>query len=159
MTIDVQNKEINKRSGGRSARQALRSAPLAKELRPVKPGLIGGSYNPLTDEEILRIHNSALQVLEEIGLADAPESGVKAMTSVGAILGEDGRIRFPRELVENTLSYAARDFTLHSRSNINSLLLEKNRVHYGTAGAAVHVVDLETNDYSCLLYTSPSPRD
>ena len=67
------------------------------------------------------------------------------MTSVGAILGEDGRIRFPRELVENTLSYAARDFTLHSRSNKNSLLLEKNRVHYGTAGAAVHVVDLETN--------------
>ena len=52
MTIDVPNKEINKRSGGRSARQALRSAPLAKELRPVKPALIGASYKPITQEEI-----------------------------------------------------------------------------------------------------------
>ena len=147
MRTDLPNKETNRRSGGRSARQALRAAPLPKELRPVNPGLIGGTYNPLTQEEILRIHNSVLQVLEEIGLADAPESGVKAMTSVGAILGEDGRLRFPRSLVEDTLSFAARDFVLHSRSNSNNLLLKKNRVHYGTAGAAVHVVDLETNEY------------
>ncbi len=147
MNTDLPNKGAKKRSGGRSARQALRSAPLAKELRPVNPGLIGGTYNPLTQEEILRIHNSVLQVLEEIGLADAPESGVKAMTSVGAVLGEDGRLRFPRSLVEDTLSFAARDFVLHSRTNSNDLLLKKNRVHYGTAGAAVHVVDLETNEY------------
>ena len=125
MKTDLPNKETNKRSGGRSARQALRSAPLPKELRPVNPGLIGGTYNPLTQEEILRIHNSVLQVLEEIGLADAPESGVKAMTSAGAILGEDGRLRFPRFLVEDTLSFAARDFVLHSRSNSNNLLLKK----------------------------------
>ena len=147
MNTDLPNIGAKKRSGGRSARQALRSAPLAKELRPVNPGLIGGTYNPLTQEEILRIHNSVLQVLEEIGLADAPESGVKAMTSVGAVLGEDGRLRFPRSLVEDTLSFAARDFVLHSRTNSNDLLLKKNRVHYGTAGAAVHVVDLETNEY------------
>ena len=147
MNTHLPNIGAKKRSGGRSARQALRSAPLAKELRPVNPGLIGGTYNPLTQEEILRIHNSVLQVLEEIGLADAPESGVKAMTSVGAVLGEDGRLRFPRSLVEDTLSLAARDFVLHSRTNSNDLLLKKNRVHYGTAGAAVHVVDLETNEY------------
>ena len=147
MNTDLPNIGAKKRSGGRSARQALRSAPLAKELRPVNPGLIGGTYNPLTQEEILRIHNSVLQVLEEIGLADAPESGIKAMSSVGAVLGEDGRLRFPRSLVEDTLSFAARDFVLHSRTNSNDLLLKKNRVHYGTAGAAVHVVDLETNEY------------
>ena len=43
MGNDFQDKEKNKRAGGRAARQALRSAPLAKELRPVAPGLIGGS--------------------------------------------------------------------------------------------------------------------
>ena len=58
----IPDKITNKRAGGRSARQALRSSPLAKELRPVKPGLIGGAYNPLSHEEILKIHEAALQV-------------------------------------------------------------------------------------------------
>ena len=147
MRKDVQDIEKNKRSGGRAARQALRSAPLAKELRPVKPGLLGGAYNPLTQEEITKIHYAALQVLEEIGLADAPESGIKAMTDAGAILGDDGRLKFPRSLVEKMLSIACRDFSLHGRISEHDLLLKKNRVHYGTAGAAVHVVDLETNNY------------
>ena len=105
MRKDIRDREKNKRSGGRAARQALRSAPLAKELRPVKPGLLGGTYNPLSEEEITKIHYAALQVLEEIGLADAPESGVKAMTDAGAILGDDGRLKFPRSLVEKMLSY------------------------------------------------------
>ena len=29
----------SRRSGGRSARKALRAAPLAKEIRPIKPGM------------------------------------------------------------------------------------------------------------------------
>jgi trimethylamine--corrinoid protein Co-methyltransferase len=33
-----------RRAGGRAARQALRAAPLAEEVRPVRPGLTGGSY-------------------------------------------------------------------------------------------------------------------
>ena len=147
MRKDVGDKEKNKRSGGRAARQALRSAPLAKELRPVKPGLIGGTYNPLSHKEILKIHEAALQVLEEIGLADAPQSGVTAMIDAGAILGDDGRLKFPRSLVEKMLSIACRDFSLHGRNSEHDMLLKQNRVHYGTAGAAVHVVDLETNNY------------
>ena len=143
----IQDKTLNKRAGGRSARQALRSSPLAKELRPVKPGLIGGTYNPLSHEEILKIHEAALQVLEEIGLADAPQSGVKAMIDAGAVMGADGRLKFPRTLVEKMLSIACRDFSLHGRNSEYDLLLKQNRVHYGTAGAAVHVVDLETNNY------------
>ena len=136
-----------RRSGGRAARQALRSAPLARELRPVKPGLLGGYYNPLSQEEVIKIHEAALHVLEEIGLADAPESGVKAMTDAGAVLGEDGRLKFPRKLVEKMLSLACKDFSLHGRSAEHDLLLKKNRVHYGTAGAAVNVVDPYNKTY------------
>ena len=143
----IKGNEKNKRSGGRAARQALRLAPLAKELRPVNPGLLGGTYSPLSQEEVIKIHESALQVLEEIGLADAPESGIKAMIDAGAILGADGRLKFPRALVEKMLSVACRDFSLHGRNPDHDLLLKRNRVHFGTAGAAVHVVDLETKNY------------
>ncbi|MCX7890182.1 MAG: trimethylamine methyltransferase family protein [Rhodobacteraceae bacterium] len=137
----------SRRSGGRAARAALRAAPLAADLRPVRPGMSGGRYNPLTEAEVGRIHETALRALEEIGLADAPESGVEILTGAGAILGEDGRIRFPRALVEDMLAIAARDITLFGRDPRHDMEITGTRVYYGTAGAAVHVVDVEGRNY------------
>jgi len=136
-----------RRAGGRAARQALRAAPLAEELRPVRPGLQGGHYKPLSDEGVQRIHEAALTALEEIGLSQAPPTGVEAMVAAGAIQGDDGRLRYPRALVEDMLAKAARNITLHGRDPKFDLHLEENRVHYGTAGAAVHMVDPVTKEY------------
>ena len=136
-----------RRSGGRSARVALRSEKLAAELRPIHAGLVGGRYRPLTDANVERIHAAALDALEQIGISEAPESGIEILTGAGAKLGDDGRIRFPRSLVEDMLAVAARDITLHGRDPKHDLLLSGSRVHYGTAGAAVHIVDIENNDY------------
>ncbi|MCU0832351.1 MAG: trimethylamine methyltransferase family protein [Rhizobiaceae bacterium] len=135
------------RAGGRAARHAVRAAPLADAIRPVRGGMSGGTYQPMTDAGVARIHQAALQALEEIGLSQAPQSGVEILTGAGAILGDDGRIRFPRALVEDMLAVAARDITLFARDPRHDLLLSGTRVHFGTAGAAVHVVDPVTLDY------------
>lgn len=137
----------NRRSGGRANRVAVRSAPLAENLRPVRAGMPGGQYKPLTDAGMARIHESALQALEQIGLSQAPPSGVELLTNAGAIQGDDGRIRFPRALVEDMLAIAARDITLFARDAKYDLHLTGNNVHFGTAGAAVHIVDPITLDY------------
>ena len=137
----------NARAGGRAARTAARAAPLAENLRPVRAGLPGGQYRPLSDAGVARIHEAALQALERIGLANAPKSGVEILTGAGAILGDDGRIRFPRALVEDMLSKAARDITLYARDPKHDLHLTGSNVHFGTAGAAVHIVDPITLDY------------
>ena len=137
----------NRRAGGRNARQAARSAPLSKDIRPVRPGLEGGFYKPLSDTDMARIHEAALCALEEIGLADAPPSGIEIMTGAGAVLGEDGRLRFPRALVEDMLSIAAKEITLPGRDPEHDLILSGNRVHFGTAGAAVHMVDVDGRAY------------
>lgn len=135
------------RGGGRAARVALRSAPLAENLRPVRAGLPGGQYKPLTEAGVAKIHAAALDALEVIGLSQAPASGVEIMTGAGAIHGDDGRLRFPRALVEDMLAVAARDITLHGRDPKHDLHLSGTKVHFGTAGAAVHIVDLQTNTY------------
>ncbi|MEM7632716.1 MAG: trimethylamine methyltransferase family protein [Pseudomonadota bacterium] len=141
------NDQSPSRSGGRAARRAARAAPLADHLRPVRAGLEGGRYSPLTDAEVERIHHAALDALEQIGLADAPDSGVAYLTAAGAIQGADGRIRFPRALVEDTLARANRSLTLHARTPAHDLHLSGTRVHYGTAGAAVHLVDVDGRHY------------
>ena len=54
-----------RRGGGREARRALRSAPLADEIRPVRAGMSGGRFRPLSDDDVARIHHAALQLLSE----------------------------------------------------------------------------------------------
>lgn len=136
-----------RRAGGRAARRALRAAPLNDDLRPVRAGLSGGTFKPLTRAGMERIHATALRALEEIGLADAPPSGVEILTRAGAIPGDDGRLRFPPALVEDMLARAGRGITLHGRDPRHDLTLSGSRVHYGTAGAAVHLVDAQARSY------------
>ena len=66
---------------GREARTAARAAGLPPEMRPVRPGMDGGRYMPLSAAEVARIHGAALDVLEQIGLSDAPPSGVALLTA------------------------------------------------------------------------------
>ncbi len=137
----------SRRAGGRAARHSLRAAPLPESMRPVHPGLEGGLFRPLTDAGIERIHRAALDALEEVGLSDAPDSGIEILTGAGAVLGDDGRLRFPRALIEDTIAGSAHDVTLCGRNPGRDLELSGNRVHFGTAGAAVHLVDVERNEY------------
>ena len=136
-----------RRAGGRAARKAAREAALPENMRPIRPGLEGGTLKVLSQAEIERIHDAALRCLEEIGLADAPPSGVEIMTQAGAILGDDGRLRYPRALVEDSLAMAARDITLCARDPAYDLHLSSRKTHYGTAGAAVHMVEPDGRNY------------
>ncbi|MGR3491143.1 MAG: trimethylamine methyltransferase family protein, partial [Shimia sp.] len=58
-----------------------------------------------------------------------------------------GRLRYPRALVEDTLAKACKDITLHGRDPQYDLCLNGDRVHFGTAGAAVHMVDPVARSY------------
>ncbi|WP_170348813.1 trimethylamine methyltransferase family protein [Ruegeria atlantica] len=135
------------RTGGRAARRAARATALPEHLRPVRAGMEGGTLNVLTQAQIERIHEAALTALETIGLADAPPSGIDYLVGAGCILGDDGRIRFPRALVEDTIAKANRSVTLYSRDGKTDLELSGTKVHYGTAGAAVSMVDVHGREY------------
>ncbi|QIE45940.1 trimethylamine methyltransferase family protein [Pseudohalocynthiibacter aestuariivivens] len=138
---------LSRRSGGRAARRASRAAPLIDSLRPIRPGMSGGQYKPLSDADVMRIHQTALDALEQIGLADAPPSGVEYLTRAGAILGDDGRLRFPRALIEDTVARATKEITLFGRDPRHDMHLTGAKVHFGTAGAAVHMVDVDGRNY------------
>ena len=135
------------RRGGRAARVALRSAPLANDVRPVNPGMPSGRYQPLTDAEVRKVHEAALNVLENIGLADAIDSCLDVLLPKGCTLSEDGRLLFPRSLIEDTLAIAARNFTLHAQDPQFDMEPWGKKVYFGTAGAAVYMVDPITGEY------------
>ena len=136
-----------RRRGGRAARQAERAAPLREDMRPIRPGLHGGQYRPLSDRDIQRIHGAVLELLETVGLCDAIPTCIEAMTAVGCHVGANGRLLIPRGVVEDTLAKAARRFPLYAQDPARDLEPWDKKVHYGTAGAAVHMVDAVTGLY------------
>ena len=137
----------SRRRGGRAARRELRSAPIPAAEMPVWPGLEGGRYKPLSEAQVVRVHEAALEVLESVGLADAIPSCVEMVTNAGGSVSQAGRLLFPRALVEDTVAKAGRNFVLHGRDPRHDLEPWGRKVHFGTGGAAVHMVDVETRAY------------
>ncbi|MBM3584926.1 MAG: trimethylamine methyltransferase family protein [Alphaproteobacteria bacterium] len=143
MTADTEGR----RRGGREARRARRAQPLPLNEAPIRPGMEGGQYKPLDDAGVARIHGAVLDVLEQIGLAQAIPSCVEACTAKGAVMGADGRLRFPRALVEDTVAKANRRFVMYGQDPRHDMEPWGNRVYFGTAGAAVEVVDVKNRRY------------
>gem|GEM_PF-976999 len=136
-----------RRRGGREARRIERARPLADAIRPVWPGLEGGRYQPLSDTDIPKIHKAALDILEQVGFADAIPSCIEMTTARGAFVNEHDRLCFPRAMVEDTIAKAARHFPLFGQDPKHDMQPFGKRVYFGTAGAAVHMVDAESGVY------------
>jgi trimethylamine---corrinoid protein Co-methyltransferase len=134
------------RAGGRAARKEMRSKPLTDDIKPVRPGLSGGSLGVLSPTDVQRIHGAILTLLETVGFGQAIPSCVEACTRIGAVY-DGNRLRFPRALVEDTIAKAARNFPLYARDPKYDMFPSGKRVYYGTAGAAVFVVDQERRNY------------
>jgi trimethylamine--corrinoid protein Co-methyltransferase len=110
-------------------------------------GLSGGIYKPLTPQGIDAIHEASLSVLEKTGITY--ESGLDdtlaMLQAAGAAIDRDSaRIRLPRHLVTAQAACAPRQVVLYSRDGKNDLDLTQDKVHLGTGGAAIKVLDLET---------------
>ena len=139
--------ETSKRRGGRDARRELRAKPIPREEAAVKPGMLGGQYRPLDDAGMQRIHETALELMETVGFGDAIPSCVELLTSKGCWISDAGRLCIPRTLVEEALKICGRDFILYGRDRKHDLQPSGNRAYFGTGGAAVHIAELETNEY------------
>ncbi len=136
-----------RRSSAREAKIALRKAALAENLKPVHPGETGGWYRPLKEPDIAQIEATVYRILEEVGFADATEHCIDTCVAAGAVLGDDGRLRFPRALIDQTLEICCRELILHGQDPKHDLRLTGSRVHFSTAGAAVMIADPVANEY------------
>ena len=136
------------RSGGRSARIAHRETP-SDDRDATRTGHTGGQYQALSEADVRRIHDGALQILETVGMGvigNMPE-GAKAILEQGGSLSDAGRILIPRAMVEDALGATCRKWTLHALDGERSLDIAPNHVHFGTAGGAVSIRDFQTRAY------------
>ncbi len=112
-------------------------------------GLQGGQYKPLSAQQIDTVHNAALTILEKTGITyeSGLENTVDMLEKNGAAVNrEKKRIMFPGDLVAASVKKAPAEVVLCGRNPENDLRLTEDRVHLGTGGAAIKILDPDTGD-------------
>lgn len=136
--------EQTKRSGRkeRLARRAVKPA-----FDPCPPGQIGGAYKPISEAALDAIFDTALKLLENLGIGEVPGRLRTDLLAAGAQNNGAGRVLFPPTLVKAAIDRAAKTFVLHGRDPARSIEVGGNRVYFGTGGAAVQTLDLDNQTY------------
>ena len=107
---------------------------------------MGGQYRPLSEENLRAIYKTALDLLADLGMGEVPERLALLLADAGCVK-ENGRWKYPRQLVEDIIAKAPSQFTLHGRDPDRSIEIGGDRVFFGTGGAAVQTLDLDTQKY------------
>ncbi len=102
------------------------------------------TYRPLSEDGIEAIHEASLQVLAEVGIVCGHPEALALFQEAGARI-EGGRVYIAGQTVAAALAKAPKEVTLCGRDAKHDLRLGGTRVHMGTGGAALNVVDPETD--------------
>jgi len=135
-----------RRPNARAARLLARSAS-APEVNPCPPGQTGGSYRPLSEAQLQAIYDTALRLLAELGMGEVPAAFQELALARGAQLNSLGRLTYPRAMVEDIIAGAAKSFVFHGRDPRHDFEIGGDRVFFGTGGAAVQTLDIDTGKY------------
>jgi trimethylamine--corrinoid protein Co-methyltransferase len=133
------------RAGGRDARHALRAKGVRGQA--VQPGMPGGDYRPLSERDIQRIYDTALEILENIGIGDPIPEILNYAIPGGAVLGDDGRLRFPRSLVEDLIDVSASKYMAYAPDPRFDLEVGGEKVYFSTSGESVSILEYAEQSY------------
>ena len=110
-------------------------------------GLQGGQYCPLSPEQIEIVHKASLKILGKTGITyeQGLEDTVQLLEDNGAAIDRDKKnIRFSKDMITEQVAKAPEKVVLCGQDPKNDLNLTENRVHLGTGGAAIKILDPET---------------
>ncbi len=127
---------------GRRRRRGERAAQPVAAKPPSQPVLPFPPLELVSKDELESIHQTALAVLEEIGI-DFLHDGARAILKEAGAEVDPGskRVRFDPALVEAQIGLAPREFTLHARNPARHLRIGGRHVAFGSVGSAPNACD------------------
>jgi trimethylamine--corrinoid protein Co-methyltransferase len=94
-----------------------------------------------------RIITAALDILARTGIAECPDALAAQMVAAGATRRDDGRVCFPKTMVETAIARAAGRVSLPGFVEDKGLTVGGGHVHIGTGGAATEILDSATGAF------------
>jgi trimethylamine---corrinoid protein Co-methyltransferase len=96
----------------------------------------------ISADELESIHEASIAILERTGMEVLCGESRSILREAGASVDEATmRVRFPRQLVERSVSLAPEEFTFHSWNPARNLRVGGRFMAFGTVASAPHYVD------------------
>jgi len=131
---------VRRRGGGRSARRAKRLTRVNRMLATLENRL--PPLELMTPEQIERIHEASLAILEEVGIEFRDPVALQQWRDAGAEV-EDQRVRADRALVMSLIKSIPASITLHARNPERTVELGGNRSIFVPMTGAPYLRDLD----------------
>lgn len=110
-------------------------------------GVEGGSYKPLTDNDIKKIHDLTLHIIEETGVKVPNKQALEIFSKSGADVDRDTQVvKMSPAMVEEFIAKAPSRVVLCGRREEHDLVLEGARTYLGTGGMVLNCLDLESGE-------------
>ena len=98
----------------------------------------------LSDDAIEQIHQTALSILQEVGMVVlSPEARSKFASAGFELDGDAELIRFDSALIESLVAKAPSSFTLHARNPTKNIKIGDGHAAFCSVGGPAYVMDLD----------------
>jgi trimethylamine--corrinoid protein Co-methyltransferase len=107
-----------------------------------RKGLDGGSFKILTEDSVLKIHQTAMKVIEEVGFEVQSEVALELFEGAGAKVDREKHlVRLNEDRVKELIEAAPSEIRLCGQDEAHDIVLGGRRVYAGTGGTALYVYD------------------
>jgi len=111
----------------------------------IRRGLVGGSFKPLTEDSIRRIHQTAMRVIADVGFEVNSEAALELFKRAGAWVDQKKcLIRLPQKRVMELIEMAPSEVRLCGQDEKHDIFLGGQRVYTGTGGTALYIYHPDT---------------
>ena len=111
----------------------------------IRKGLPGGSFKPLTEESIHRVHQTAMRVIEEVGFEVNSEAALELFKTAEAWVDQGKHlVRLPQKRAMELIGMAPSEVRLCGQDEKYDIILGGHRVYTGTGGTALYVYHPDT---------------
>jgi trimethylamine--corrinoid protein Co-methyltransferase len=100
----------------------------------------------LSNDQIEQIIDSAMEILQTTGTRVFLDEAVELLYSAGCVIKDGNLAYLPSALIENSLRSAPSRVTIAGRNRKNLVMLDKNRIHYGTGSDCPFILDTYTGE-------------
>ena len=102
----------------------------------------GGSYRALSDKDIENIHDTSIKILTRVGFEISFPPALELLQKHGAAVDySKNRVYLTREIISRCIKQAPAEFTFYGLEEGKEIVLGGKRVHFGTGGKALYVLD------------------
>ncbi|MFP4037882.1 MAG: trimethylamine methyltransferase family protein [Desulfobacteraceae bacterium] len=103
-------------------------------------------FRLLREDQIMRLHQAALRVLDEVGVQVLNEEAVELLHDHGCRVEGAAGVRIPPFLVEETVRSAPSSLVIYDRQGREAMDLGGRRIYFGTGTDLPKTIDLKTRE-------------